>query len=316
MVNKELIEKALRNIKGLTEYKFFFDNLTKPNWIRPLYEKGLFTDPFEPIRENDQISYPIWPQSRYLLRMADKEDPDTVLDVMLNISETDNVRIHEDFADAACKMQVDLAGKWAKKETGWVEKQKHLYFLLPPKLGNLISHLAKGNKIEIAVNLTRALIKILPDPRYKEISGDSAFDSSLSSPQPTTRFDIWIYQHIIEKNIIPDLVPAAGMEALEMLCELLKDAILIIRGKEGPDDYSYIWRKAIEDHEQNLISSAEDVLVEAVRDVSYQLINKYKKQVFDYLENDERHFKIFKRIAIYLRYKWLYGVRENCINNP
>ena len=73
---------------------------------------------------------------------------------------------------------------------------------------------------------------------------------------------------------------------------------------EGSDDFSYIWRRALEDHEQNLISTAEDVLVSAVRDAGDQIVNEYKRQVFEYLEHEDRQFKIFKRIALYLRKKW------------
>ena len=293
MINKELIEKALQNIKGLAEYEFFFDNLTKPDWILPLHDKDLFSDPFKPIRKNDFIKFPIWPQSRYLQRMANK-DADTVLKVMLEIPETDNVRIHEDFVKAACKMPVNLAAKVAEKEVKWIDKQNHLYFLLPRELGKLISYLAKGGEIEIALKLSKVLLCIIPVQNNKKQSGEDKNISQNSYLDSKTRIRLSDYQQVINKYIIPDLVPAAQMKTLDLLTDLLQNAIVsLYREIEGPDDHSHQWRRAIEDHEQNLASNIEYVLVEAVRDASDKLMQKHGRQVLSFLEDEKRQYKIF-----------------------
>ena len=50
-----------------------------------------------------------------------RKTPETVLDVILHIPDTDNVRVHEDLADAALAMPAELAAHWASKEAEWIE---------------------------------------------------------------------------------------------------------------------------------------------------------------------------------------------------
>jgi hypothetical protein len=71
------------------------------------------------------------------------------------------------------------------------------------------------------------------------------------------------------KDHYPELVKAAGLPALELLCELLEKAIQFSpHREEGAEDFSYTWRPAIEDHPQNLRHTVKDALVSAVRDAS------------------------------------------------
>ena len=54
-----------------------------------------------------------------------------------------------------------------------------------------------------------------------------------------------------------------------MLCDLLEAAVIIKRGKRkelGVIDFSYIWRPALEDHQQNSRDSLVDALIDAVGD--------------------------------------------------
>src|SRR5690606_17409582 len=123
--------------------------LSSPDWIRPLEEKGLFASPPAAIREGDSISFPYWPESRYLARMA-AEAPKLVLEVIEKIADTNNVRVHEDLAEAASKMPGPLAARWAAREIRWIQKQEHLYFLLPQLLGGLAGHLAATGEVKAA----------------------------------------------------------------------------------------------------------------------------------------------------------------------
>src|SRR5215207_2844048 len=110
--SQEVVQKALAEIrKRPANYEYFFDQLRSPDWIQPLFENGLFQNPPEPIREGDYIKFPFWPESQYLARVASLA-PESVLEIALQI-ETDNVRVHEDIADAACAMTPHLAAQWA-----------------------------------------------------------------------------------------------------------------------------------------------------------------------------------------------------------
>src|SRR3954447_421924 len=96
----------------------FFNQLKSPDWIRPLWDAGMFRSPPTPVKEGKYVSFPLWPESRYLARMA-AQAPETVLEVALQIPLTENVRVHEDLADATLAMPADLAAKLVPKAKKW-----------------------------------------------------------------------------------------------------------------------------------------------------------------------------------------------------
>ena len=100
MVNREAILKVKAAIKRSADFDYFFDNLKSEAWILPLFEEGFFKDPYAPIQDEKYIRFPVWPASRYLIRMAESS-PKSVADVALRIPETSNVRIWEDLAEVA-----------------------------------------------------------------------------------------------------------------------------------------------------------------------------------------------------------------------
>jgi hypothetical protein len=313
MLNPEIIKKVLNEIrKRAVNYEYFFDQLKSPEWIEPLGNEGMFRDPPPPERKENYISFPFWPESRYLVRMASKS-PERVLEVILNIPETENVRVHEDLAEAACAMPPELAARWIKKDINWIKSQPHLYFL-PKTYGKLISHLARGGQVDDALNLARTLLTVLPATE-EDVEGEN----DLIPSEPRIRFDVWYYEQILKKHI-PDLVMTASEDALMLLCDLLVDVIRFTEGvkeNEVAEDYSYIWRPAIEDHDQNHIHGLNDLLVTAVRNAADALIETKGKIIIEFVE--KQSFKVFHRIGLYLRRKWPtvdpYGT-ANLIVNP
>jgi len=283
--------------KSSANYEYFFKTLSSPKWIQPLFEAGYFKEPPGPQKEGQYIRFPVWPESRYLLRMA-PEAPDEVLDFVLQIPETNNVRIHEDLAEIACAVPAERASRWAKREARWVRSQPYLYIGLPSTLGDLIGHLARGGQVEVALDLAKAVLRILPDPR----AGMEEYqEQQLWSPQPQARCDVWQYQEIL-KTHMPDLVKAAGLRALTFLCSLLKYAVrfsLRARDGKGPQDYSYVWRPAIEEHEQNRGDDLRNSLVSAARDAAETLMDTHGKEVLATIERGP--FKVFDRIGLHLR---------------
>ena len=74
---KKLKQRAPNN---LVAYRYFFDKITSPLWLRPLAEKGFFKHPPAPEVEEERVRFLPWPQSQYLRRMA-RHDPRTVADI-------------------------------------------------------------------------------------------------------------------------------------------------------------------------------------------------------------------------------------------
>jgi len=98
----------------------------------------------------------------------------------------------------------------------------------------------QGGKVDEALDLARVLLEVLPDQRA---SKDLEKEEILRfPPEPRARLDTWDYEQILNKNF-PEPVMAAGIRALELLCDLLEAAIRLSRRQsddEGPEDYSCI----------------------------------------------------------------------------
>jgi len=281
---------------------YFFERASS-NWLAPLHEVGFFKSPPPPEDEPEKgtIAFPMWPESRYLARVA-SNDPQGVCEVVLSIPDTENYRVHEDIADAACSMPPHLAARIAEKETAWLSQQNHLYSPLASKLGTLLSHLAKGGETPAALALARAVLAVLPDPRFAQKAEEEL--ALYLSPEPRPRCEEYHYKEILETNI-PDLVEKAGLPALEMLCTLLLDCLRLSTRPENahePCELSYTWRPAVEEHEQNRNRGVKDLLVSSVRDAAESLMASYGAEVLRAVEQHEGD--IFKRIGLHLRRKW------------
>lgn len=301
MPSPEIVKKALEAIKLRADYEYFFSQLNLPDWIQPLWAAGMFRSPPEPIREGEYIQFPIWPESRYLARMA-PHAPKVVLDVILKIPPTDNVRVHEDLAAAVLTMPADMAARWITIETKWVKQQEQIFFyLLPERLGTLVEQLAKEEQTKAAIGLAKALFAVLPDKRMTE--GSDEEQPRLLSPEPRARFDLWNYEQILKKNI-PGFVTAAKEDAFKLLCNLLEVAIRLSRNSaenKRPEDYSYIWRPQIEEQERNRRYDLKNLLISAVRDAAEQLARTNSVPVPSLVQSLERHpWHIFHRISLHL----------------
>jgi len=293
------VDRAIALIGNSGHYRYFFDRLNNPEWLKLLRAKGFFRNPPKPNLDEEKgtIGFPIWPESRYLARMASQK-AETVLEIIVQIPETDNVRIHEDLLDAALAMPPKVSVKLLENAKQWA-KLKYSNIILPEKFGDLISHLAKGGEIDASLGLARVVLEILPDPKEKE-KEDARYGLP---PEPTARFDEWDYRKILNKNI-PDLVKAGGIPAFELLCDLLETAIrLSQREKNGKaqSDYSWIWRPAIENHPQNHPHGVKDSLVNSVRDAALAIAQTNKELTSVLIEKlESRPWLIFQRISLHL----------------
>ncbi|MDY6950502.1 MAG: hypothetical protein SWE60_03245 [Thermodesulfobacteriota bacterium] len=236
--------------------------------------------------------------------MAPKK-PELVLETIMGLPETDNALVHEDLAEAASAMPPHLSAIWVRQEVNWVRKQPQLFFVLPRRLAKLIRHLAQGGELDVALDLSRALLEILPDPKGGERI-EKEQDSAYSlRQQPAIRFSQWEYDEILRETI-PELVSVAGLRGIELICDLLGSALRYSerKGDKGlSTDYSWIWRPAIENHPQNLHHGLRDVLVTSLRNACESLIRAQTADVHDLigiLESDRHPWPVFRRVALHI----------------
>ncbi|MDA2933697.1 hypothetical protein MYX82_05085 [Acidobacteria bacterium AH-259-D05] len=293
------VEQAIAVLGRAQHYRYFFDKLQNPEWIRPLLEKGFFLSPPPAKRHEDEgtISFPPWPESKYLARMASLR-PGLVVETISKIPDTDNVLACVDLTDALLMMPSEYSVKLLAKVKKWT--QFPYTHLLPEKLGKLVVHLAKGGQIESALELAQELLEVIPDPHLEAESQNTAYSVSR---EPKAKCEEWDYEEILKKDI-PELVRGSGMPALELLCSLLEEAISISYPKQdndAPDDYSYIWRPAIEDHEQNLPHGLRDALVSALRDSAELSVRERLATAWEVVQLlKSRPWKIFHRIGLHI----------------
>jgi len=302
MLTPDLVDKAVAKISRRADYEYFFDKLHSADWIDPLYEHGFFKKPEPEKREGNQIGFPLWPESRYLARVAGRA-PEKVLSILLKLPDTGNIRVHEDCIQAVLQMRADQAAVWATKETEWIGKQSGLYLSLPDRVAQLVSYLAKGNQVTAALNLAAVLLAVLSDPSTPEQRRvNEVFSKSL---EPRTRMDGWHYNEILKKYT-PDLLAIAPEKTFTLLCDLLEKAVeYSTETKYHADrfDLSFIWRPAIESHEQNWKhGEPRDSLVDAVKDTGEKLIRDDVVQLPCIVEvfEQRRRWIVFKRLVLHL----------------
>ncbi len=293
----DVLRKHVPN--NLVVFGYFFDR-AGPAWLDPLKAKGFFRHSPEAERDEEEgtVGFRSWPESRYLARMASVA-PQTVLDIILQIPDTENVRVHEDLTDAALAMPTKLAAELVPKAKIWVESPYPV--LLCVKLGALMANLALGGQLDEALALAHSLLAVLPGRSITtEKSGEER--SYLFTPEPQGRFDLWHYKQIMKKDM-PDLVAACGDRALSLLCDLLDSAITLSQSPqeaERYEDYSHVWYRAIE-HQREHPRGVRELLVWAVRNAAEQIVRTNPAQLQSVVENLERRpWQVFQRIVLHL----------------
>jgi hypothetical protein len=295
----EQIDRAVGLLVHAEQYRYFFDRLENPEWIEPLRSKKFFLNPPKPRHDKERgtIGFPLWPESQYLVRMASLK-PDLVSEIILQIPDTENVRVYEDLGNAALRMPPESAVRLLEKAKTWAHSPNQL--LLPEKLGALAAHLAKGGKVDEALELARVILEVLPDPRSDREPTEKAYGFL---PEPRARFEIWDYEQILKKHFI-ELVMVTGIRALALLCDLLETAIRLSSRRhadESPEDHSYIWRPAVEEHAENSSLDIKGVLVSGIRDAAESLAKSDRASVEGLVRLLEgRSWCIFHRIALHL----------------
>lgn len=297
---KTLLSRVPNNA---VSFRYFFDNLNTPEWLQPLSKEGLFKDPPAPDRDMEAgtVSYPLWPQSRYLARMADMESnlvKEAVFGIAIGVQDKGNLNVQRDLLDIAQSLSPELAKAFVPKAKEWL---KTPYLPVADKLTGLIAHLARGGQLDSALDLAMETFAVeVEQPPPVELPEDDVYEPI---PVLRPRLEFWEYKTSLQK-VISELAVVGQERTLQWISDLL-DATLHMSTtsseKDKTNDYSYIWRPLIENHEQNLGMDVRHPLVSAVRDVALKLLELEPEKlllVVDYLEGCK--WPVFRRIALYL----------------
>ena len=327
MPSPEAVRKALVLIeKRAVNHAYFFSELKTPDWIEPLSAAGFFADPPPPRIEGDLISFPRWPESEYLARMA-SHAPEQVGAIILRIPVTENTSVRQDLARAAIHLPVEMAVEWAVREAEWISQQHHVNWPIAEALGPVIERLAECGETDAAILLAKSLLELRVvvdssgrrptgaaarkhgrDPAKSHSGSDAQNDLDVETLAAATalaglsrrvlpRVDEHEYKELVEGHV-PGLLRHGGIKAFSMLCDLIEKLLHADRRSGSyPDSLS---RPAIEPHAQNYGHDVSDILIDAVRDGSMQLVDSEIDIRSVYAALEDRKGGIFKRMALHL----------------
>ena len=279
----EQIEKAVALLGAPQHYRYFLDKLENPKWITPLRGKGFFSSPPKNIPVEGGIRYPHWQAAKYLARMAEHE-PKLVADILSEV-ETDNPNILFDMVEAALKMPVSDAVPLVQKITQLIDNGIEFYLFHQEELIQIVQRLAKETGTHShAFGLARAYLfpKVQPESRSQRHEEHHFFKAL--------------------ESLTPVMVSLRPKETLHLLSEKLLEAIKAKKlHSDIPFDYSYIWRPAIEEHEQNRTYDLAGKFVTPLRDAAERAVRDRLLPLDDVLKL-VRSFRylVFQRLAVHL----------------
>lgn len=305
MISDDLIKKTLEKINKTTAaYNYFFNNINNPEWLLPLKEAGFFTSPTPAIRKDGFVHFPVWPESGYLLRIADQA-PDEVLDIIKNLPETDNERVMDDVVNALIKIDASKAFRLTELVKKYTNSSRFL--MLHQTTAEFICKLADSGYDRPALGLAKEMLEVMPDPEKEE-----KLKSDYVMIKPTTKYRDHDYEFIADK-ITQSLAKASPLSTIDMYADLLQKAIeyeLTFFKEDGEevaledkkDDLTYISRPDIgEDSEYG--SDVEDTLITALRDSVVALMRSSSLSDLEKLEKLKelatKKYSVYRRIVEY-----------------
>jgi hypothetical protein len=279
----DLVDKAVPLLSSPEHQRHFFDKLDNPHWIQPLKEREFFKYPPSAVPIQDGgVQHISWPASKYLARMA-KFAPNEVAQIFTEM-ETNNASVAVDMLDGALAMPTEFAATLMPALCKTIDSG--LFSLDLEASTSLCIRLASEGQGDAALRLADCLFK----PTFA-IDGDT--------PRRTNKH---FYMEGL-KRIIPALVAARSAEFLRQMCTWLLACVEAKNGvnKDTGYDLSFMWRPAIEEHEQNSEFDFAGLLVSRVRE-AFELAISDRRVTLDasLLLLNRDGYLVFKRLRLHL----------------
>jgi len=275
------LDRLLPLLKGADELRYFFTRIDDPAWTLPLEQHGFFADPPEPVPADDPRmgTYPRWPASRFLARMAGRPEAREEVARIAGKIETSNVLVHEDLADAALRLSPALsAGLVPGLVRGLGPASTSL---LPSKLGALAEGLARSGQVAAARRLLGAL---LVHARVHPLRVSRVLDRHLEG-----------------------IVAGLGADALLVIGQALDRTIRLSRpgrpekrkaGQRYLQDHSDVWSPGLQGDARE---GAKGRLIATLRGVAERLVEENPAAIQSVVELlERRRWWVFHRLALHV----------------
>ena len=308
------VKSAIDACKKGQEYGlYFFKRLEHPSWL-PLFQAYDFFDknpvPYEPDPEKQKGMFQIllWPVLFYLEKISKNPAADTatrLMDIIRQVtkplpplSRADNYRTWHFFIKIMANLPTNVVTLDDIELIQYWLEGRFDTTLVGSEIGqSLLPRFLSSDKPEDWRKATR-LIEIVTE--ITSIPGRIEKDSeSEPNEEPQLKMSAFWMKELFKKNA--DLLgPRCGKEVISCLSARLTE---LLKKTPNEDKYAYVWRPAIEDHEQNVGEDRPNhVLIEALRDVLLAYVKHASTKdgtslLKEMLENE---LDVIKRIAIYV----------------
>jgi hypothetical protein len=280
---------------------YFFQSALSHKWLNLLREDDIFKKPVGVVEhENGAISCPFWPQAQFLIRLAEQE-PKTVSEILMEVGDTENSRVHQELVEIALKLPSTLIIEFSKKASKWIKDQYHSITSLPLRLAEFAAKLAKEGELRAAFQLADGIFDVkIDEAKYKNQHKTIRYSRP---PESEAYVEDWYYREMLK--ICDPLFQLAPIDFIDLLCSKLSKAIWLehkIRGNADlGTDYTYIIRPAIEESDQNHgTDRLKDSLIDHIRDLTVTLVHN-GMPLDDILQIFHKcKYPIFRRLELHL----------------
>ena len=275
---------------------YFFGKLSEPAWIKPLEKVGFFARPPEPIRGPGSVEYPRWPALHYLSRMAAAR-PDDVARIALEVPPTENFHVRVSLVGIAKALSTKLAEPFVDRIDDWlmIESDHPIAYPLVDNVVGLFEKFAAEGYQQAALRVLAALLRPISQPEDE--------DRAVFRRDPEARIPGWDLGRTMAR-LLPT-IQGLGEPALRELAKLLDQALAMIHrnGTDEWEDYSWIWRKEIDEHGDNHNDSLLAHLVSVTQDSAIRIIESNSGRlsaIVALFEDEHRRWVLFRRLVLFL----------------
>lgn len=288
----------VEHMKDVASTAYVFDRL-EASWLGPLESIGYFRDIFSKSRRDGERPQSTWSVSAYLKKMATGAKNDyalaqTLQRILSFIPSPLDFYTFRDVVDATVLLPREMRHTLVPLIQRAINKDASLEF---SNITHLLSVLAEEGDISSALRIFSSVFSV-----FQASSGEENERIPLGA-DPISPMNPWHYGEELRK-CLPALSDAAGIRFLSCLCDILARYLHLSNRRPsfpGPDDFSYIWRPAIEEHSQNLGDDVREALVTGIRDCATRILatDPAKSSAIVELLDSQQWF-IFTRIMLYL----------------
>ena len=286
------IEQTLRLLTRRQHRRYFFERLKNPLWIRPLLDAREFSSPPGAIEdpETGNISFPPYPESRYLARVASEAPEDAVAAIEAMPSpDPANPSVLSDWIAVAGAAPPILAARLMPKILAAYQKP-FAPGIVSDDLAELAVHLSQDAS-DAAISAMEALLHVdFPAP-------ESASPHLARQGQP--RYHVWNYHRFLQDLV--KTAPSLGSRLLEVLLRQLRRWVEagLTKRDEGLRDSSNLWIHRLDS--LNPEQHVDEALVDAVLSAGRLAVESGSVPLTSAVSLIRRHPRsLFQRMALHL----------------